>query len=421
MSGSDSDTRPENKPVKISRGWVALIVVGLYYATISGLMINCIGVLFAGILKDMGFETSELSAYHSIRFVVSALIVRRLCKIFDTCRKPNVFMASTGFITAASFALMPLYTKAWHWYISAVMLSTASAEMIYIVSVVVNNWFSKNQGTIVGFTLMSSGISAALFGPVCSSIITKYGWRAACLAIAGISVVTWILPCYFLFVRAPEDVGASPVGAEDVGTTREAAAADHHIVPSERLWPVLALGIALPSSISALNNQLPTFATNIGYDLSVGAVISSCSMVGNMLYKPLLGIVADKIGAINAGRLFYGITIAGFICILNAHSSVYLIYAGAILYGAIFACTVTAPSLVCREMYGDKLYKDRLSRTQPISTMLSAVTSFLYPKIYDVLGTWSPVFAVCACLCAVGIISLTVAQIHILRRRASET
>ena len=41
---------------RLHRGWIILIVIGLYYATVSGLMVNCIGIVFAAILEDTGYR-----------------------------------------------------------------------------------------------------------------------------------------------------------------------------------------------------------------------------------------------------------------------------------------------------------------------------------------------------------------------------
>ena len=409
-----ADNKPHRK--KIHRGWIVLAVLGLYYATLSGLMINCIGIVFAAILKDMGFKTSELSLYYTIRALFSAIVVQRLCRIFDRTRRPNLFMAAMGAGAALAFAMMPFYTKVWNWYISALLIGIAQAVMVYVVSVVINNWFKKNQGTIIGFTFMSSGIAAALFGPVCSSLISTYGWRAACFALAGISIITWVLPCSFLLVRSPEDVGEMPIGTEAVKNGDKTAATRwNHIIPSEKIWPALALGIGLPSAVSVAQNQLATFATSTGFDLSVAGMLTSFCMVGNMLFKMLLGVAADRIGAVNATRIFLTITMAGLFGIMNAHGSAYIVYAGAFFYGAIFSCAVTSPSLICKEMYGEGHYRERLSKAQALSTFVSAFTAFAYPELYDIFKNWAPVFELCIFVCLLTITCLTIAKNHVNR------
>ena len=398
---------------KIHRGWIVLTTTALFYATLSGLMVNCIGIIFAGIIEDKGFKASELSIYHSVRSVFSVFAVRPLINMFDNSKHANVYMAVTGVIAMLAFALMPLYTRVWHWYISSLMVSISAASMAYVVAVVINNWFKKNQGMITGFTFMGSGISAALFGPICSGIIEKHGWQMACYTVAGISVVTWILPCLFFMVRSPEDIGELPYGIDSNGAEmKEQKEARHQSVLPENAWPMLALGIALPSAVAMISNQLPTFATSTGLSLSVGAAITSFSMIGNMAFKPILGMASDKIGALNATRVLMSIAGVGILCIMCAQHSPYIIYAGAVFYGAIFACVVTAPSLICKEVYGDELYKGRLSRTQPICTAISAVTSFGYPELYEIMGTWTPVFGICAFLCLLTVAALTVADVR---------
>ena len=402
----------------LHRGWIMLIVIGLYYATVSGLMVNCIGIVFAAILEDTGYKASELSIYYSVRFIFSAFAARPLIAMFDRSKRPNVYMAVTGVLAALGFAMMPFFTRVWHWYISSVLVSVSAAGMAYIVSVTINNWFSKNQGMITGFTFMSSGISAALLGPVFSSIIESCGWRACCFTIAGISVVSWILPCLFLMVRSPEEIGLRPVWDNGGRTTTQSngGSDEQHTVPSEAMWLILALGISLPQSVAMINNQLPTFAVSEGYELSLGATISSCCMIGNTAFKPFLGLVSDRIGAIKALKLHLALAAAGITCIMCAQTSPFVICAGGALYGAIFGCTVTAPSLVCREVYGDAAYKERLSRLQPISTTISAVTSFAYPEMYEILGTWTPVFALCVAFCLLAITALTIAQVDMKKR-----
>ena len=376
------------------RGWSVLIALALIYAVCNGIMGNCVGVIFAAIIKDRGFAASQLSLYYSVKSIVSALAVGSMVKFFFSSRRPNIIFAVLGVVMSVSFGIMALFQNVWQWYISAVLGGIASCTIGVILPVIINNWFQVNQGTLIGVTFMGSGLVSAVFSPIASKIIENFGWRTACLVLMGIGIVGWVIPALVLVVVSPETVGLHPLGYDGPGAMKEKETAGSGRVPAESIFVLSILALLLPGGLTSLNNQLATFATSSGYTLAVGATITSCAMMGNLLSKLAIGVISDRMGGMSAVRIFMVLIALGIALILTGISSgnPLFLYAGAFCFGSTFAVSVTSPSLVYKDIYGIEEYRGRLSRYQKYSMLFGTVSSFLFPFIYDKTGTWSPVF-----------------------------
>ena len=381
---------------KLFRGWYVVIALAVIYSCSNGLLINSVGVLFAGIIKQEGFKASELSVAHTIRYFVTSFVLTTNTRLFFQCRRPALYLAGMGVVSALAFAAASLYTRPWHFYISAFAFALGSSGILAFVPIIVNNWFKKYAGTITGVILMMAGVACAVFNPLISRIIEAFGWRTMCLLFAASAVVLWIIPALLFVEASPEGLGLSPYG-EPEKAEKEAAGPDIREHPP-MLFVLAVIALVLPGGAVPLIAQLPTFAISVGYSLTVGAVISSCAMVGNLSSKPLIGLVSDKTGAINAMIFFVALTSLGLLIILAGAASPLLLYAGALLLGLCYAMT-TGTSLVFSEIYGKDGYREKLARCLAVSYFVLAIGSYLYPAVYDLCGSWYPVFAMVAVTC----------------------
>jgi len=76
---------------------------------------------------------------------------------------------------------------------------------------VVNRWFMKSQGTVMGVLTASAATGQLLFLPLLASLAHHHGWRVAALSIAGAALV--VFPLVLLFMRNyPHNLGLQPYG-----------------------------------------------------------------------------------------------------------------------------------------------------------------------------------------------------------------
>ena len=382
----------------------------------TGILTNCLGVIFSAVLSDLGFRAGDLSLYYTIRSLTSAVAVVFTVKLFFR-KNTRLVMVILGLLMVSSYGAMAFFHSLWQWYLAAVLFGIGMSCNMVVIPVVINNWFRVKNGAVIGVTMASSGVCGAIFSPLCSSLISMYGWRSTVLILAGISSVMILLPSMLLLYADPADRGDLPYGeSADRGTVR----ADEIEVPQppSYIFGVCVLTIMLSGSLIQFNSQLPTFAQSIGYPLSVGAMFTSLSMIGNLAGKVISGVLTDRIGVYMTGFLFFISVSIGMLGYLFGTGNVAVLEVSSALYGMQYAVSMTLPSLLFLDLYGRMTYKDKLSRMQLINGLASACISAAFPYIYDLTGSYAPVFVMAIVFELIGF-SVFLYLLRYTRRRAN--
>lgn len=380
-----------------------LLCMILIQGGIIGLLVNSTGVLFAAVRTDLGFRAGDLSVYYTIRQLVMAVSVGVTSKAFFA-RNEKTVMAALGICCGSSFILMGAFTQLWQWYLSAVMMGFGMSCCMVVIPIMLNNWFSKSRGLVIGITMSSSGIAGAVFSPLCSALIGSFGWRLTAVITGVVSLVMSLAGSLFLSA-SPEKLGLLPYGGERAagGGMAEEDAENRGQVP-RWVYPAAVIALLCTNSYTQFNNQLPTFAQTIGYPLGVGAVLTSITMVGNITGKLSLGAISDRLGIYRAVELLLAMVCASQALFLFAQTSLPLLQLGALLYGFVYALGTTAPSLLFLSLYGISGYQDKVSLTQSINSFIMAFAGSLFPYIFDFAGSFQPVFALGVFVSASGLL-----------------
>ena len=385
---------------KIHPAWLVLVCMILVQGGIIGVVVNCTGVLFAAIIKDLGFRAGDLSIYYTIRQLICAASIGLTAKLYFK-RNSRIVMFLMGCCCAAAFYMMSVSTQVWHWYIAALFLGVGMSCTAMIVPIVLSNWFHSHKGLVVGLSMSASGVGGALYSPISSQLIQNFGWRTTAVITGTIGFIMVTLGSLGFYIT-PEKLGLKPYGEKAEAKAPEQAGkeAQDYQVPG---WVFIAALFALltVNSYTQLNNQIPTFARSIGYSLSVGAIFTSCSMIGNIFGKLLSGALTDRIGVYRAIQFNLIMTFLSMVLYLFGSNSQLIMQLASLLYGLIYSLGTTIPALLFLDLYGKEKYGSKVQVNQTISYFIMALTSFLFPYIYDLTGTFSPVFAAGAVICVV--------------------
>ena len=397
---------------KIHRAWIILIAMILIQAGIIGILMNCTGILFAAILSETGFRAGDLSLYYTIRSLVSAATINTACWFFFH-KNARVVFALLGAAYCISVGMMSCFSQLWHWYIAAVFAGIGSGCVPVIIPIVLNNWFHEKNGFVIGLTMAASGTTSAVFSPVCSQLIIVFGWRATAVIMAALSLCLVVFPSLFLLAKSPETAGCLPYGTRPAsgppadgtpqGKTAQAA-------PSRYIFTLCLLAIVAGGGLVQFNNQLSTYAQSIGYTISVGAIMTSCCMVGNLLGKLIFGTLADRAGIYRAIRIYLTFLAASMGIFLLFARMLPILYVGTLFYGLAFSISTIAPSLLFLNLYGETRYKKNVGKAQSVSNIVFAVFSAAFPYAYDLTGSFNLVFVFGIGLCAVSFFTLCFLQ-----------
>lgn len=404
---------------KFHRAWLVLVATMLIYAGSMGVMMNSMGVLFSAIIEDKGFRAGDLSLYYTIRSLCSSFAMPFTTKLFFK-KNAKTVMGVMGTIASAGVVMMSLFNDLWQWYFAAVLVGVGTSCIMVVVPVVLNNWFHKRNGFAVGLTMSASGVAGAVFSPILAGFISALGWRQAAVVMGFVGFCLIVPPGLFLLVASPEKVGCRPYGEGEAEQVKGASGGrgGPRTQPGGYIFVLGLLVGIIASGIVQFNNQLPTFAKSVGYAGTVGALLTSCCMVGNLGGKLVFGLLNDRVGIYSACRLYLlviGSALAGFLFLSGTQAALCV---AALLFGSAYSLGAMSHSFLFLDLYGAESYRDKLSQMQAINGIASAFLSAAIPYMYDATGSFRIVFLCGLSLCCVAFLIYTYLNRYSRRQRA---
>ena len=198
------------KERKVFYGW---------YVVIGCLLITCTLVppIMALSSKFLMQVTEELQISRSA-FTLANTILQGLgiflspfvsAKLAKGDMKKIQTISIAGF--AVSYASYSLAQNVVHLYISSIFIGIFYLNATLIpVSMMITNWFTKKRGLAMSIAMAGIGIGGAVFSPIVTALLTRYGWRHTYQIMAVIMLVIALPAAIFLLKKRPEEMGLKP-------------------------------------------------------------------------------------------------------------------------------------------------------------------------------------------------------------------
>lgn len=407
----------ESKTKGIHHAWLILIVCMGIMGGLVGILLNCTGVIFASVLQEFGFRTGDLSIYYTIRTLARARALGFAANLFFKRNSKAVLIGLT-LLTCGAYMSMAFYTRLWQWYISAVIVGIGTSYTGVSISVMLANWFATKKGFVMGLAMSASGISGALVSPLASKLIETMGWRGACVVLGILTAVVVCLPAWLFLVLTPEEMGLKPYGyGMQTDETKSEPRRQHYNVPGNMLIVCTAL-IAFACFIGRVVSQLPLYSQKLGYGLSVGAMLTSFSMMGNVLGKLMTGFLADRIGVFKSFYITMAMVVLALLMFIFCTSSPNLLYLSSLLFGVIFAVDANMAPLIFMDVWGAD-YQGPLKTFNSVYFAIGAISSSGLPYIYDFTQSFNVIFVLGIALVTLSVFIASRLERWVKNRRAA--
>ena len=377
------------------------------------MLMNTGGIYYPVIADDFGVPTAEISAWMSIHMVSAAVfspVVGNIVSRFHmrTLMLTGVLLASTAFLIFSSA------TAPWMFWAIATVTGFVMASCMFVVPAsLINRWFVKHVGLLIGLYTAFTGIGAALFLMLGQAIIDAAGWRAAYATYAAISLAICV-PAVLLCIRdTPEDCGLLPYGYSEAVQAEDPAVSDglgddaavrryaSSCMRKPSFWLLLLAGFLanvvcqthafLPKYIMWIDEQSVAGLAPAAF--MAGAVVVSITHVGNGTGKIFLGAFSDfSVQKATIALCLSGA--AGLICIW-ALPSTPLLGVGALVYGFFLACIPVIIPMLARASFGSgRAYPIIYAYIATAPFLGGAVGNILLPVLADGPGGFDAMFAV---------------------------
>lgn len=168
--------------------WILMIACGLAASSL-GICSNSVGVFYAAVSEDLGVLRGTFAFHATLSLMSTAVValwVPWLSKRFPF--KP--IMIAGILLSAGATALMSVARSIGMFYVLGVLRGVGVGLYSTVpITMLVNQWFQKKNGTAIGMALSFSGLSGAICSPVLSTVIASSGWEIAYLVMSGLVLV----------------------------------------------------------------------------------------------------------------------------------------------------------------------------------------------------------------------------------------
>lgn len=394
---------------KIHYAWIVFASCILLKIGLGGVVMCIAGNFVTPVVQEFGCSVSAFTMLVSVEAAAMALMYTTAAK---TIAKGHVgkVMGIAALAQVIGIGLMATYKSVFPFYISGAIVGVGVAFTGYVaIPVVVNMWFKKKAGTILGIIIAAENIAMILYTKLSAVLITAFGWRGAYGILAAICLVVSV-PAVFFLIKSPEEVGVQPYGAEEAPADSPAAAASEWGFTRKQalkmpLFYIVWFTCMLYSVGCGVQQYIANFATmELGKSIDFGANAAMLMSCGCVICSVCLGYINDKFG-VKAGLIWGFVFIAlGFGTMIASIGNPMLCMLASFLVGLGGSMYTVQCPLLAKTALGEKDYSSIWSLMMMGNSMVGALSFSSIGLFYDVGGSYVGAFLMAICLYGVAVL-----------------
>ena len=343
-------------------------------------------------------NTAQFGLYITAMYLTMTIISPFAGKLLQSV-DVRILLSVSAALVGCAFLLMSLWTNIYLFMVSGVMLGIGEIFILWLaIPTLINNWFNERAGFFIGICMAFTGIGGAVWNGVYTYLTTGLGMHYNTVyMIWGIIALVTSLPFTLFCVRTrPEDCGLKPYGVAATAAAKPRGLDAKKAMKSPTFYAIcLFAGLINVAILIAV--QFKTYVLSLDgqvvYNVAVaGGIVLTVNMAAQAIAKVLIGTVADK--SPRTALLFaFCCGIIGLLLCWFGFQTEYALYAGAAIFGGMYATAVVLVPIVVRHVFGTREYSVIYSRVSTVFNFISAFASLFYPAIYQGFG-WSACFMV---------------------------
>lgn len=386
---------------KFHYAWVILFCTGLLGFAVMTFMVTPFSLYVKPITTEFGWTRSAYTLTQSFQFLAAVIFSFLFGTLTKKYGSKVLIIIGTAILTVCMF----LYSSASTlpvFYVTGLLTGIAFAlATVSAASTLLNNWFAKNNGLMLGILFTTTSLGGVIFNPLVASWIAQYGWRTS-FRISGIIIAVVGVILLLLVKNKPSDKNMLPMyadSAESVKVKKEAAPNElpgimlKDAIKSYRIWIFLTIifmsGAIIPTTVATV----PAYLGDLGFPVLFWGVINSVIMATNTIIKIPAGWVTDKLGVIAMLAMALGSFAASLVClILSSQATPQFIYAAAFFFGFAVLMTSVPMPIIVGEFFGRKDFATIMGMMFAALTIGQAIATPLINLVFDIAGTYRNIY-----------------------------
>jgi MFS family permease len=318
-------------------------------------------------------------------------------------------MAGSIAIVAVAFLLRSVMTELWQFYLfSALMFAGTPGSTMMPAGRLVNVWFPRIRGRMMGFVTSGNNFGSVIAIPVCAVLITTVGWRLTFVVLA-MGLLAFVVLAILVIRDTDEDVRKeqNKRWAPSESDSRQQLNASEGLTVPEALrtsafWFLVA-GMTLQQFVrTGVSSQLVPHLQQVG--LSLASATGAMMLLGffGMSSKIIFGRISETITARLAYVVIMILQIAGLTGMIFSGGST-AVWVALCVFGLGTGGVGALMPLVITDMFGLKQFGSIMGLTQMGIILPIVAGPLMAGMIFDSTGGYNLMFGITIGLLVVSI------------------
>ena len=364
---------------------VATVFLTNFFVVGSG---SCItGIFLTPLVTQFGWSRTRVSALPMMLALTSAVcgpVVGWLLDMIDAGK-----VVSAGVVVTAAALLLAGHANSFGTMATAhIMMGVGMALAAMIpAAVVVSNWFDSQRGIALGIAMAGMSLGGSVLASVVSYLIAQHGWRWSYSVLAA-PLLLVVLPMVLLIISTkPRKTGVVTALDRKDGDGLTTAQA----LVSRSFWLLALVYFSYLSAVNVGVVHMVPYLIGLRFSLQGAALVFSIALFCSSLAKPIMGALADRLGA----RLALTLAVASLGCaflLLTQAAHPPAILPLVVLYGIGVGAPVALVPMMAAESFGLRNFGTLAGLIGVFGMLGSASGPMVAGRIFDLTGLYVPAF-----------------------------
>lgn len=372
---------------------IALLTVVIIQMIFTGMIYNPLSVYTAPILN-------EFPEFTRAQYALSLTLMSAICAVANIFLGKVKSLINTKGVVVLGGVLMTLgmflYSRAGSlsaFYIAALIVGIAFAFLATaICATIINTWFAKHTGLLVGLTVSLAGLGGTIFSPMVGRWVATYGWRHSFIIVTIVSAVCTVIMAV-LFKPDPQSVNLKPLFYEEGNAEKQEAEPVFGLtfkegVKTVNFWATIAIWLIIGIVVYSIMGIISVYVQDLGYTAAeAGAAIAPMFTV-NMIMPFIIGWVSDHLHIKYIVAIGLGMFTIACVILLTS-PALGLVYVVACLTGVGIATGRSTLPMLTRKVFGTREYASFIGVFVGVFSGGIAIGNVLIAAIFDAFGSYA--------------------------------
>jgi MFS family permease len=400
--------------------WVIFFVCFLILFAMVGVAVAPFSLYIVPVTEHFGFSRGDFTIIFSIKTVVGVIIQLSLWSIIKQFGLRWV-MVIGSLVVPIGFLIFTQATDLWMFYLGGLFIGIGfSLVSITPITLLIDQWFDRGEGLILGLISAGSGFGGAFFTRIIGEQIVEQGFQSSFLFSTLILAATAIPVILFVRSKPVENTelnqGDSATKGINLSAGTERQVNLSEIFKEGHFWLALLAVFLIGLVIHPVILSTPAYLLDKGYDAIFGATISGAVFLMLAFAKIFLGFMHDRLGIRTSLLISMGSFVLSTIFLVLADSQ-WMVWAFALFSGTGAATLAVVIPLYARDILGQQNYHYLLGVFVAVVSAGIGVGTPLINYVYDLSGSYGLMVAIYG---GIGLIALLLAFLAFDRKKVSQ-